>query len=132
MTKPTVVGTKAARVMSSSEQNFWDPAPVLSGFGGPCAGHVRAEVWSDGFVCLAMTSPGLAGAALAALKGSNHLTAADRTLPSQPVMMERSEAPFLGHVVVEFWNGRAPVVGAIGFDSASLIRHTENLLTKLS
>jgi len=123
-------GVQARPEMSQQERNLWANAPVLTTSGAGYRGHVFAEVWADGFVCVAMSDPRLAGHALAALHGPAQVSETVRSIPASPVMTER-EAPFLGRAIIEFFTDQAPVVGAIGAEPGRLLELTRAQLKSI-
>lgn len=133
MNDPAITVTRSQRTLSAGEQAFWGPAPLVGPTGSaPARGHVRAEVWDDGFVCLSMSDPSLMSPALAALMGVRPLAIPSGVLPDQPLMTEHAEAAFLGRVSIDFPEGTAPVVGACGSDGATLVSLVVSRLRQLS
>lgn len=125
-------GTRARPAMSEAERNFWGEGALLPGVGAGYSGHLRAEVWADGFVWLMMSDPRLIGPALLALADSNPVTSSVRPLPDKSAMSDRSDAEFLGRVILDFRTGGQPVVGAIGHDSGRLVNLVAARLRQLS
>ena len=123
-----MTGVQAKPNMSQEERNLWALAPVLTTQESGYRGQIFTEVWADGFVCVAMSDPRLVGPALAALQGPVPVTHSTRSIPASPVMMDRSEAPFLGRTIVEFRVDQAPVVGTVGADSGRLLELTRAML----
>jgi hypothetical protein len=122
-------GKKVTRAMSAAEETLWSGKPLLAS--ASASGNVISEVWTDGFVCLAMSDARLISPALAALKDSKPLDRAKVALPDQPVMMDRADARFLGRVVIEFRTGSAPMVAAIGPDTTKLLHFTGQRLKQI-
>lgn len=118
-------GTRVTPSLSSSERHLWGRSPLSGRKDTGYGGDLFSEVWGDGFVCIAMSDPRIAGPALAALGGSSPVTSLNHDLPGAPVMMDRPGEEFLGRVVVEFWTGKTPVVGAFGSDIGRVIDFTE-------
>ncbi len=132
MNEPTVHGTRVRRSMTDAERGFWGEAPVMRGHDVAYSGHLRAEVWADGLVCLSMSDARFIGPALAALMDPSSLNTVERPLPDGPVMMDRPGVEFLGRAVVDFWTGRPPVAGTIGADSGRLVSLTTERLKQIS
>lgn len=131
MSANETTATRSQRAFTSAESNFWGLRPLVTSSSGQPTGHVRAEVWADGFVCFAMTSPTLVPAAAAALMGGNAAKTPAGPLPSAPVMMQRSGQEFLGRVAVEFFDTGSPAIGAFGDDQSQLLALSRERLSQL-
>jgi len=134
--EPTITVSRSQRELSPAERSFWGAAALVTTPGHETtstAGHIRAEVWADGFVCLCMSDPSLIAPALATLTGARPVTRPTADLPTDPVMMEHSGSAFLGRVTIEFSRrGEAPVVGAFGSESGELVRLTADRLKQIA
>jgi hypothetical protein len=118
---------------SEAERRAW-VGPVLGSWApSRYAGHVVSDVWADGFVSVIASAPLLIPAALAALASRPSVsTVAAAPVLQDPLTMTHPEAQFLGHVIVEFVVGAAPVVGVVGSDNAAMLQLTENRLRELA
>lgn len=130
-TAQTSLGRRAVLDMTATERNYWSSESLLEAGHGKHLGHLRTEVWADGFVCLSMTDPRLMGAALAALSGSPARGQATRSLPDHAVMTEHKQAQFLGRVLVEFWSEGAPAIGVVGAQPDRLLSLTVKRLRQM-
>ena len=106
------------------ERQLWGGGVLGDPAGEVFTSHLVAEVWQDGFVCLAMSGSETPSAFSALLASRNDFPTRP-LVPADSVMMGgRTEVPFLGRLVLELYSGGSTAAVIEGADTGAIYSAT--------